>query len=73
MKKLAFLLAVMMMFSLLLAGCNGTTNSSAPESTPTSGGGESTPVDSDNPYANIDQSEEQNVGMYVTATQPNAM
>ena len=73
MKKLAFLLAVMMMFSLLLAGCNGTTNSSAPESTPTSGGGESTPVDSDNPYANIDLSEEQNVVMYVTATEPNAM
>ena len=30
MKKLAFLMAVMMMFTLLLAGCNNTTTPSAP-------------------------------------------
>ena len=57
MKKLAFLMAVMMMFTLLLAGCNNTTTPSAPESTPTeSGGTESTPADGDDPYAGIDLS-----------------
>ena len=74
MKKLAFLMAVMMMFTLLLAGCNNTTTPSAPESTPTeSGGTESTPADGDNPYAGIDLSKEENIVMYVTATEPNAM
>ena len=74
MKKLAFLMAVMMMFTLLLAGCNNTTTPSAPESTPTdSSGTESTPADGDNPYAGIDLSKEENIVMYVTATEPNAM
>ena len=62
------------MFTLLLAGCNNTTTPSAPESTPTeSGGTESTPADGDNPYAGIDLSKEENIVMYVTATEPNAM
>ena len=39
MKKLAFLMAVMMMFTLLLAGCNNTTTSSAPESKPADNSG----------------------------------
>ena len=74
MKKLAFLMAVMMMFTLLLAGCNNTTTSSAPESKPAdNSGAESTPADGDDPYANIDLSKEENIVMYVTATEPNAI
>mgnify|MGYP000620986806 FL=1 len=74
MKKLAFLMAVMMMFTLLLAGCNNTTTSSAPESKPAvNRGAGSTPADGDDPYANIDLSKEENIVMYVTATEPNAI
>ena len=74
MKKLAFLMAVMMMFTLLLAGCNNTTTSSAPESKPAdNSGAESTPADGDDPYANIDLSKEENIVMYVTASEPNAI
>ncbi len=64
-----------MMFTLLLAGCNNTTTSSAPESKPAESssaeGGE--PSNSDDPYANIDLSKEETVVMYVTATEPNAI
>ncbi len=76
MKKLAFLMAVMMMFTLLLAGCNGTTTSSAPQdsSKPAENSGEvNQPANTDDPYANIDLSKEETVVMYVTATEPNAI
>ena len=76
MKKLAFLMAVMMMFTLLLAGCNGTTTSSAPQdsSKPAENSGEANqPANTDDPYANIDLSKEETIVMNVTATEPNAI
>ena len=78
MKKLAFLMAVMMMFTLLLAGCNGTTTSSAPadgskpaDNSGTEPGG-NTPS-TDDPYADIDLSKEETIVMYACADEPNAM
>ena len=74
MKKLALVLAVLMMLGLF-AGCAEKPAESKPaESTPAeSTPAESTPAESDDPYANIDLSEEVNVVMYVSATEPNAM
>ena len=77
MRKLAFLLAVMMMFTLLLAGCNNTTSSTPVDSSKpadnsgTEPGGD-TPS-TDDPYADIDLSKEETIVMYVTATEPNAI
>ena len=73
MKKLAFLMAVMMMFTLLLAGCNGTTTSSAPQesSKPAENSGDA--PSTDDPYAGIDLSKEETIVMYACADEPNAM
>ena len=74
MKKLALVLAVLMMLGLF-AGCAEKPAESKPaESTPAeSTPAESTPAESDDPYANIDLSEEVEVVMYVSATEPNAI
>ena len=74
MKKLALVLAVLMMLGLF-AGCAAKPAESKPaESTPAeSTPAESTPAESDDPYAGIDLSEEVEVVMYVSATEPNAI
>ena len=74
MKKLALVLAVLMMLGLF-AGCAEKPAESKPaESTPAeSTPAESTPAESDDPYAGIDLSEEVEVVMYVSATEPNAI
>ena len=74
MKKLALVLAVLMMLGLF-AGCAEKPAESKPaESTPAeSTPAESTPAESDDPYAALDLSEEVEIVMYVSATEPNAM
>ena len=73
MKKIAMLLAVVMLFGLALTGCNGSTSSSSPASSGAGQSGSGAAGDENNPYANIDLSKEENVVVYVTATEPNAI
>lgn len=70
MKKIAMLLAVVMLVSLALTGCGSTTASSKPQESTTSGTGA---PDSNNPYAALDLSSKENIVVYVTASEPNAM
>lgn len=75
MKKLAFLMAVVLLFSMALIGCNNETSSQAPQdsSTPSSQGGDNPGTDPNDPYAHLDLSKEEKVVMYASATEPNAI
>ncbi len=76
MRKIAMLLAVVMLLGLALTGCNGTTGSSAPQQSSAAGQDNSNaenPGDNSDPYANIDLGQEEKVVVYVTASEPNAM
>ncbi len=69
MKKLALVLAVLLMLGLF-AGCAEKPAESKPaESTPA----ESTPADPDNPYAHLDLSEEETIIMYTYGNEPTDM
>lgn len=68
-KALALLLAGMMLMTMLLAGC-GETPASSPAASDESSSNVQAEVDPNNPYANLDTSEEANIIMYSVADQP---
>ena len=68
-KALALLLAGMMLMTMLLAGCGETPASSSAASDESSSNVQAE-VDPNNPYANLDTSEEANIIMYSVADQP---
>ena len=68
MKKMAILLAAVLLLGMLFSGCGQTAVSSIPE------GGSSGPgPDADSPYAGLVLEQEQKVVMYASATEPNAI
>ena len=63
-KTIALVLAAMMLMTLLLSGCGDSSESSKAST------GDAANVDPNNPYANLDTSEEVNLIMYSVADEP---
>lgn len=68
-KTIALVLAAMMLMTLLLSGC-GDSSESSNASTGSATTGDAANVDPNNPYANLDTSEEVNLIMYSVADEP---
>lgn len=68
-KTIALVLAAMMLMTLLLSGC-GDSSESSKASTGSATTGDAANVDPNNPYANLDTSEEVNLIMYSVADEP---
>ena len=69
-RTIAFVLAAMMMMTLLLSGCGDTKTSSSQATSGATSGGDVANVDPNNPYANLDTSKEVKLIMYSVADEP---